>query len=381
MSPSSSLNIGIFLSTLGQVRGGLETHATYLSKELAKRGHQITIVSGSPPQNTLPSELKSLPVRWIATTHFPVNHPIWSPLARIKPGWPLKIQSLSFVFGCHLHPHVRELVASTDVTLSYLEIETVLISTWRKRWNKPHVSYFPGGIEWGWLRRDQSVVRIAISSAVAQALQKEPKFRIDGVTPPGIPASLLTHPYTVRPEAHTLIFAGRLEANKGVMELLEIMKTLASVHPHLHLRILGDGPMRKSLEVKIRQMNMADRISCLGAIPPDQVWEEFRNADIFVFPTQYESYGMVALEAQAIGIPIVCSDIPTLKAIVGDTGKLIPLGEQGLWHKKIHQLILDQKARKNMSLAGRRRARDFSWARAAEEIEAYLFLAMSRYPG
>jgi glycosyltransferase involved in cell wall biosynthesis len=203
-------------------------------------------------------------------------------------------------------------------------------------------------------------------------------FHVDGVVTPGIPNRWLEVPYVIRPEARTLVFVGRLEANKGLMDLLAIFEALAPEFPDLKLRILGDGRLRPVLETKLVRAGLSGRASFLGAVPPEQVCQELRNADLFVFPSHYESFGIVVLEAQAVGVPVVASDIPAIREAAGEAARLVPPEDTGPWIGAIRALIRDQNRREGMSVAGREHARRFTWRQVTEELERYLYLAMSR---
>jgi glycosyltransferase involved in cell wall biosynthesis len=205
-----------------------------------------------------------------------------------------------------------------------------------------------------------------------------PGFPIDGVLAPGVSDHWLESPYHVRPVARILVFVGRLEANKGIAELLAIFKSLASAAPGLQLRVLGDGPLRQHFQDEIVRAGLADRVMFLGAAPAEQVRRELRNADVFVFPSRYESFGIAVLEAQAVGVPVVCSDIPALREAAGPAGLLLPIGDTDRWAEVIGSLIRDRPRREHMSRAGREWARGFTWRQVAQDLERYLRLGVSR---
>jgi len=368
----------VLISSLGLMRGGIETIAAALAGGLAERGHEVTVIAGAWPGQTLSPELAALPVRWLHVPCVPVRLTGWRYVARRRPGWPLKTQSLTFVCACRLHRHARAAIELADITTTFFEIEATLFSLWRAQYGRPNLSYFSGGIDGAWLWRDRSVVRVAISQMIAARFAHIPGFRVDGVLPPGVPDAWLEVPYHVRPEARTLIFVGRLEANKGIMELLTIFQALAGAVPQLRLRILGAGPLQEQLDAAIAGAGLADRVTCLGALPAEQVHQELRDADLFVFPSRYESFGIAVLEAQAVGVPVVCSDLPALREVVGATGLLVPVGAIDRWVEAIRSLLGDQARRERMSLAGRESARRFTWRRGAQELERYFLLGGSR---
>ncbi len=380
MSAPVALGVTILISSLGLVRGGLETLAAHFAAGLAERGHRVSLVSGYWPGYPLPEDLAALPVHCLRVPCIPAQLAVWRYFAKDRPGRPLKFQALSFAYACRWLPRARQLVAAADVTLTFHEVETTLLSNWRAQRHQPHVSYFPGLIDQAWLRSDRSTVRVAISHTIADRHRQLPWFTADGVVTPGIPDQLLTLPYEVRHQVSTLIFVGRLESNKGVMELLIIFKALAAESFQLRLRILGDGPLRSELQRLIDADSLTDRVALLGAVPAERVYRELQSSDLFVFPSRYESFGISLLEAQAIGVPVVCSDIPGIREAVGNAGRLLPLDDVECWINALRALIEDRTAREQLSMAGRAHARNFTWGRATQHLEEYLYLAQAR-PG
>ncbi len=365
------LRVAILHSSLGIVRGGLETAVERLADGLADRGHDVTLVAGGRPDRQLVPRSMRVPC-------IPVTLRAWRRPALRRPGLPLKVQSLSFVQACRLDLRLRRLIATADVTLSVLEIETVLISTWRTRRGRPHISIFPGGIESKWLRRDRSAVRLALSQEVAEPARTLGLQVHDVVHLPGPPASWLEAPYTTRPDVRTLVFVGRLELNKGVHELLALFETLAPRFPELRLRVVGDGPERAALERQLTAVGLIGRVEMVGAVAPEQVEAELRSADLFVFPSHHESWGLALVEAMAVGLPVVASDIPGIREATGEAACLVPLGQPAAWAAATGRLIADPAERGRLSAAGRERAAGLTAEQAVQNVEGWLYRALER---
>lgn len=300
------MKIGIFLSSLGLTRGGLETIAARFAEGLARRGHAVTCVAGGWPGRSLPSDLADLPVAWLRVPCIPPTLPL-GPFATSRRGraWRLKMQSLSFMAACRLRRPVRRLWNTAEVTLSLLEIETVYLSAWRARQRLPHLSYFSGAIDWRWLRRDRSTLR---------------------------------------------------------------------------LHLLGDGPLRPILEARVREAGLTQRVTFFGVLSPARVRAELSRADLFLFPSHYESFGIAVVEAQAAGVPVLCSDLPVLQEASGGAAYLAPPRTVAPWVQAAERLLADEAARRRLSEAGRRNAQRYTWARKVEDLEHFLWQAQKARP-
>lgn len=372
---NNARHVAIFLSTLGLVRGGLEAIAANFARSLAQRNHKVSLVSGAFPGHVLPEEVANLGLRWLRVPVLPVtlfSSLGTSPAAQARR---LKLQALSFVAACRVHPGARRLWATADVTLSFLEIETVYLSRWRAARSMPHVSYFPGIMDRGRIQKDQSHLRLAISHTLAT---ETAGLRIDGVVPPGIEGSWLKQPYEVRGQVERLFFCGRLHATKGVWELLFIFAALVQEQSDLHLRLAGDGPLRRQLQKWVVRSGLQDKVTFLGAISTEDVYLELASADLFLFPTRYESFGIAVLEAQAAGAPVVCSDLPIMKETTGKSALLLPPGDVSLWVEGVQSLLDDRPARQRLSQAGRQNAARYTWERSASLLEGYLLDVCTR---
>jgi glycosyltransferase involved in cell wall biosynthesis len=378
MMGSAPLTVAIFSSSLGLIRGGLETLAGHFASGLAERGHRVTVVAGAFPGYQPPPDFLRLPVRRLVVPCLPLSLRLLRPLAQRRPALLLKLQSLFFTYSFRMRPAVRRLLATADVSLTFLEVETVLISRLRARQGQANVSYFPGVIDLRWLRRDQSQVRVAISHTIADSVRSLAGLDIDGVVPPGIPSSWLEEDRDVAPQGRRCLFLGRLEANKGVLDLPAIARKLSQQLPDVVLRLAGDGPLRSVLIRAAAEAGLDRHFHLLAALSQDGVRQELLQADLFLFPSRYESFGIAVLEAMASGVPVVASDLAAIREVAGDSARLLPPGDIGQWVTAVVALLNDQQRRQQMVRAGRQRARQFTWERSVEALEAYLYMARAR---
>jgi glycosyltransferase involved in cell wall biosynthesis len=363
------LDIGILVSPLGLLRGGAETMAARLGEGLAGRGHRVTLVGGRWPGRALPEDLGVLPVTWLRVPCAPAN--LWSALlARGDRRRQLGVHPGSFRWGAALHPGLRRLVATADVTFTLLPADTALLSAWRHRRGLPHVSYYLGGGR-RWLERDLSTVRLANPSAAAKSKHLA-EYRVDGFLTPGIPAELLAASYEVRERAERLLFVGRLEVHKGALAALEVFRRVAAELPGVTLLYVGDGAARGALVREIRQSGVEGRVTLAGAVPPERVFEEMRRADLLLFPSRNENLPLTLLEAQAVGLPLVASDVAGIREAAHGGAVLLPPEDVESWARDVREILSDPERRARLSAAGQAWAKDFTWERSVEALEGYL---------
>ncbi len=126
-----------------------------------------------------------------------------------------------------------------------------------------------------------------------------------------ITTSHLKHP--------TFIFVGHIIPRKGLKELLEACSILnAQGYLDYSLLVVGDGSQRQELEAFVKTHNLESQIQWVGYVDYEQVGIYFQRADVFVFPTFEDVWGMVAVEAMMFGKPIICSKWAGAAEIVAD---------------------------------------------------------------
>jgi glycosyltransferase involved in cell wall biosynthesis len=282
---------------------------------------------------------------------------------------------------CRFRADVQQTIDSLDATITFLPRETAHVSLRRASRGLANLSYFPGG-DVRWLERDHSVVKLVNPSVAARKAEELQGFPIDGVLPSGVPESWFETGNSLRPLRDgihpTLLFVGRLEVNKGVSDLVPILASIVPRHPSVELRIVGDGPLLEALRKQAATAGFERHITFAGAVSHEQVLAEMRNADLLVFPTRHENFPLTLLEAQAAGLPFVASGIPGIRGYVHRQACLLPVGEIAAWIRSIDELIADPEARLKMSNCGREWARAHTWERAADQMEKYIDLALSR---
>jgi phosphatidylinositol alpha-mannosyltransferase len=177
-----------------------------------------------------------------------------------------------------------------------------------------------------------------------------------------------------------VLFVGRLEPRKGILELLKAYRIMRKTGCECRLLVVGGGPLEREARRYVLTRRLQG-VEFLGRVGDDERDQLFRTADVFVSPaTGRESFGIVLLEAMAGGAPIVASDIHGYKGVVrrGREGILVPPRKPKLIAAATARLLADPELRAEMSRAGRERAEEFSWERVTAKVDAYYGFVIRR---
>jgi glycosyltransferase involved in cell wall biosynthesis len=148
---------------------------------------------------------------------------------------------------------------------------------------------------------------------------------------------------------------GSLKGEKGLDVLLRSLPGLVQRYPRIQLCVIGDGPLRASLEEEARQLGIGDRVHFPGIVADVRPW--LAAFDLFVTPSIREGLPTVLLEAMAMGCPVVASRVGGVPEIIrdGENGLLVPARDSALLEEAIGQLAESSEMRTKMGEASRRR--------------------------
>ena len=177
-----------------------------------------------------------------------------------------------------------------------------------------------------------------------------------------------------------LLFVGRFEPRKGLLDLLKAYRVLRKTGCHCRLLVVGGGPQEREARRYVATRRLVG-VEFLGRVSDDEKTQLFRTADVFVAPaTGRESFGIVLLEAMAAGAPIVASDIHGYKGVLrrGREGLLVPPHEPKQLAASISRILEDRDLAAGMSAAGLVRAEEFSWPRVTAKVDDYYGFVIRR---
>lgn len=369
-----------------RVVGGLGRHVHALATSLVRAGHGVVVVSrdhAEAPADGVVDGVRVVrvaedpplvPFEDLLAWTMALNHGITRAALRVLDDLTPDV--------VHAHDWLVAHAAKTLKDVTHVPLVATVHATEAGR----HQGYLPGPmnraihtVEW-WLMYEAR--RVVTCSAYMRdevfRLFELPHAKVD-VVPNGID---LAH-WHVSPErvaafraaqpGPVLLYAGRLEYEKGVQTVLQALPRLRRRHPGLRLVIAGVGTHEDELRATARRLRVGRAVDFMGFLSPDDLAVLAAAADCAVVPSLYEPFGMVALECAAAGTPLVVADTGGLREFVTDfeTGLRFPPGDPSGLAAAVTRLLGDQVlgqrlARDARALLGR----DYTWDAIARRTAA-----------
>lgn len=136
-----------------------------------------------------------------------------------------------------------------------------------------------------------------------------------------------------------ILFAHRLSRRKGAQFLPDILEKLKD--ENIVLIIIGGGPEEIVLKLKIKNLKLSERVRFLGWVPNEEIYRYYAAADVFIMPSEEEGFPRVLLEAMAMEVPFVSSDVGGVKEIIPPEflNYVVEIGDVDRFSQKIKELL------------------------------------------
>ena len=371
------------LAALGEGKaGGMSAYVLGLSRELARRGISVTVVTANHAEShSAGAECDGISVRYLP-----------SPATGSPDGWGAGAGRYAEEIGdaigedCDLiHTHYW---ASG---LAGLEVS--------RRFNIPHVTTFhtiaaikeqasellpepperheaeraiargaDGIVAWTPFERNALVSlfgaerdRIAVAPIGVDCERFRPMDKITARERLGIPF-----------DEETLLYVGRLDRIKGADVLVRAAGLLAE-RAQMRVRFVGgevDADYAAELRSLASELRIDERITWAGVVANDELPWHYAATDLVIVPSYSESFSIVAAEAMACGAPVVASDVPGPASFIEDgvSGRLVPAGDAPALARAICELLDDEEQRRHLGLGGLAAAQGMTWEASADAV-------------
>jgi glycosyltransferase involved in cell wall biosynthesis len=171
-----------------------------------------------------------------------------------------------------------------------------------------------------------------------------------------------------RIEGDFVLYLGRLQARKNLVRLVNAYARTRNVgFPHKLVLAGQQDSLSQSVLLRIRELKLENDVLLPGYVAAVDVPSFYNAADVFVYPSIFEGFGLPIMEAMACGTPVVTSQGSSLDEVAGDAAVLVdPLDELSI-ADALNQVLADPELRKRLGRAGLRRSRQFSFQNAARQ--------------
>jgi len=174
-----------------------------------------------------------------------------------------------------------------------------------------------------------------------------------------------------------ILCVGRLEERKNICGMIKTFEILKSKYNISHKLILAGkfGYGENHIKYKIANSKYKEDIVLAGYVSDGEKWELLKNADVFLFPTFYEGFGLPILEAQRVGRPVVTSNISSMPEVTGVGAVLVDPKDINAVTEAVYKLISDESYKNDIIEKGLENVKRFSWERCASSIAQMLIVA------
>ena len=366
----SSLSILILCKSLPwRFNGGIQTHVWDLSKTLVSKGQKVTILTGGAWRSRIKT-LQKDGVEIVEIPFFPGRHlPLFSYLAE---EFSFNVEAKNWVkANCDRFDIIHAQGRSGYLLYSIPSLLPKLVQTVHGLTQRESDSFTSASINHKshsffaqrWERKLMASSREVI--AVSEDLKSNLGSEKVKVIPNGVSLSL-PRLGKVESSSEKFVFVGRLSPIKG---LLPLIKAMAHHTERLELDIIGDGPQQDEIKKLIQNLGLADRVKLLGALSNEEVHGLLPNYRALVLPSSYETQGIVLLEANYQGLPVIASDLASIRESVkhGDNGLLCNVENPHSFILAMKKLKAKPELAREMGQRGKDRVlREFSWDHIAD---------------
>lgn len=367
--------------------GGISPHVKAISTQLVKLGVSTTVITRSIDNQLLKEELNGVelirtPTKLTEPTDF-LNQMLESNFSYLNSALN-QVKKINYDL---IHIHDWMTFHAGYILKNYLNIP--LISTFHSseygRSGGIHndINRFIHSIEQKMLyESDKVIVCSTFMQEEAQHLFRTPGSKIK-IIPNGIDIKETflsesdiqkTRNTYLKNKKYLITFIGRLVHQKGVDILIDSIIKIKNEIPELMLTIVGSGYMKEELLYRVNESGIEDMVNFTGFISNEEKESLIEASDLLIYPSRYEPFGIVALEALERKKPVIVSDIGGFREIVTDkvTGIRAPLNPEGL-AESIKFLLFNPALAKELGNNGRKSViENFNWSKITLDLlESY----------
>jgi len=373
--------------------GGISRYGHMISDALVQKGHYVHIISSSIPQDKdgkeyngkkiclWRTESSALSDRikffWRINNYFPLNRIEYSELVRRKIEGLTRRAKIDLIEFPNYEATVPSMLKSRGISVvvrihspSFMlrSIKTLSGRSW---------SFFMERLEASVVKKASAIT--APSKSILSLLQQ--RINLSNipcyVIPNPIDVDFFSPPSSKTNERLIVLYVGRFEYGKGIHILGKAIKKVLQEIPNVYFVLAGGLPYQDTNYVNdiIREYKDNDRVTFLDAQPCHNLLKLYRQANLLVIPSLYETFSYSCIEAMACGLPVIASNVGGLTEIIenGKDGILVPKEDAEKLAEEIISLLTNEEKRTNIGKMARDKAvKQFSLAAiSGRVVEVY----------
>ncbi|MFH1402724.1 MAG: glycosyltransferase family 4 protein [Candidatus Altiarchaeota archaeon] len=355
------MRVCMFVMLLPQhVLGGMEIHSMELAKGIARKGHEVVVITNRHPEGKTEEHVDGVEIRYAdekATSKRPMGMKSLRLLEELHRERKFDvIHSQAFSAFYYVSTGLKKRLGIPLVTTLHGTPFSEVRSNMNQGWNNmliPKIGFHLFNYQFRFKEMiSESDAVIAISKELAENAPSEfkipaekVKMVINGVDTEDFRPSESRLKKSLG-EGRVILSVSVLHRQKGVQHLINAMKDILVKAPDAVLVIVGDGPYKKDLEELASKKELRERIIFKGRVPNTELIEYYNSCDVFAIPTvRVEGLPLIELEAMSCGKPVVASNIGGIPTVIEDrvNGMLANPGDAKDLAGKILEVLCDKK--------------------------------------
>lgn len=351
--------------------GGVENYVYYLSGELAKRGHEVSVICANEPKNDEDSIINAIKVKRLFYIGKVAN-------TNITPKLPFALLDDDFdLIQTHLPTPwsadwsaIIAMIKRKPLLLTYYNdiVGDGIFKFAAMLYNRINLKFI--------LNKADRIVIIQPNYLYSSPYLKKYEDKIS-VIPVGVDVEKF-RPINLNQKTNNLFFLSlldRFHRYKGLDYLLQAFVYVTKEISDVKLIVGGDGDQINRYKREVRLLGIEQYVEFLGHIPDDELVQRYNECDIFILPSisaKQEGFGMVLLEAMACGKPVICTEIVGVAKDIKEKGAGIIVKSKSSIDlaKSISLLLRNKELATKMGAVGRELvAKKYSWSSVADKFE------------
>lgn len=371
--------------------GGTEKYVKDLSIGLVQAGHEVTVISNNVPiRKHAPAEEV---VQGVKIIRLPAFDTLYLPVT-----WAFNLKLVEGYDIVHVHVPAYSFLRAVGRKVKAPVVTTFHcdIVSFDKFMGIPLPKFFLKAFEWVfdvfYARRHLPFANAIISTTESYArtsfvLKDFPHKVIPiGIHYENFDEKIKELGLAEKRKKNTILFLGRLAANKGVHYLVEAMPKILSEVPDAKLIICGEGEEKAHLLALIRKFGIKNSVEFYGVVTFDKLVEFYATSTVFVLPSinRLEAFGIVQLEAMACRTPVVASNIPGVCSVMeeGKSGLLAEPRNPDSLAEQILKILKDPEMARRMGERGRQLIEEkYNWPVIVDQVLKVYKEALARKRG